>query len=100
MFVWERGSRSDLWIPMAMGVRMCSERKEAKTWAFLEEPFVGSMLICKGGLGLGPPVAPFYPFFRGGFPYFSRLQRRRYPYANLSTGGPSGSSVFLFFVVV
>ena len=39
---------------------------------------------------LGFPVGPFYRFFFGGvFPYYNRLQKKGYPYSDLSTGGPS-----------
>ena len=41
---------------------------------------------------LRPQVVPFYRFFfGGGFPYEDRLQRKGYPYSNLSTGGPTYS---------
>ena len=56
---------------------------------------------------LGPPVLPLFPLFGGGFPYQNGLQKRGYPYSNLSTGGPSlflgcdmGLSVFVCFLVL
>ena len=38
--------------------------------------------------GLGFPVVPFYSVLGGGFPDSNRLQKKEYPYSNLSTGGP------------
>ena len=38
---------------------------------------------------LGPSWVPFCRFFfGGGFPYYNRPHKKRYPYSNLSTGGP------------
>ena len=38
---------------------------------------------------LGPPVAPFYPFFGEGSPTKIDYRKNKYPYSILSTGGPS-----------
>ena len=43
------------------------------------------------GSYLGPPVVPFYPFWREGSPKIDK--NNRYPCSYLSTGGPSGASL-------
>ena len=49
---------------------------------------------------LGPPVVPVSPLFGGGVPYkIDYRERKKYPYSNLSTGGPRFISLFSEFHV-
>ena len=50
---------------------------------------------------LGPPV-PFSPLFGGRFgsPTKNRLQKKGYPYSNLSTGGHSLNTIYCQFSIV
>ena len=54
-------------------------RQTLRPCTFQEQP--------KGGLG---PSSALLPFLGGGFPYQNRLQKKGYPYSNLSTREPRG----------